>query len=387
MRELRSEGHIYKIEKLLGQGQSATVFKAVREDRQGHSRQTVALKLLKDSASVSWLRREFETLAKIESKHCVRALGWENLGQNQALVLEWIDGLNLYELCQYQSLGDEFVDEIVAQIQEGLRVMHENGLYHGDLSPKNILIDRDGRIRIVDFASEASAGGLLRGTPEYLAPELWMGAKTGRETDIFALGLIEVDLRSCLGRSSNGPSMPLGHKECEARANQLATSSNGMLALQPEQRELCPVLLPNPKTQARLAVFVNDAMESRLYLETALLPSQRPTAVTTFPRVAVSVLLAWLTMMTSVSAQAPSKADRSPSAALSVSSHSWVRIAINGRWAGYSPLQIKGLRPGLHRISWQGQAGTGETVLHLESGTVKKLTEKDFERQAASRRH
>lgn len=383
-RELKPEGAIYKLEKSVGHGQTATVFKAIREDRAGHSKQLVALKILNSRTAVPWLRREFETLARLNSPHCVRVLGWENLDQGCALVLEWINGVTLLELARTLRFSDQLVTEIVAQASEGLRALHQLGLHHGDLSPSNLLIDDQGLVKIIDFATVPSDRTSIVGTPPYLSPEIWTGAKVGAKSDLFALGLIANDLRTSF---SSVPSAP---HSCQERANFLATETSGLLALDPQKRVL-PNIDSTPELRELLASGVREALCARVNsLRTAALPLS--TSVPFKNRLRTSWLTAmglvfWIAALP-VLARAPLDhvANASRSASMSIRSQKWMEFRLNGRPIGYAPLDIVNLRPGSHRLSWKSASGAGEKSLVLAPSQKLLVVEGELLGQGQTRK-
>ncbi len=119
------------------------------------------------------------------------------------MVTEIVDGASLRgaNFTQRKTL------EVVAQIADGLAAAHEAGIVHRDLKPDNVLLTRDGRVKILDFGlarvNAASATqetrtitdpGTVMGTPGYMSPEQVHGSKVGHRSDIFSLGVILYEL-------------------------------------------------------------------------------------------------------------------------------------------------------------------------------------------------
>jgi serine/threonine-protein kinase len=91
---------------------------------------------------------------------------------------------------------DQVID-IVAQVAFGLAYAHEHGIVHRDVKPSNIMVVRDGHVKITDFgiARMASAAvrtqtGMVLGSPKYMSPEQVMGKLTDQRSDIFSLGVM-----------------------------------------------------------------------------------------------------------------------------------------------------------------------------------------------------
>ncbi len=379
MRELRPDGVRYRIEKCIGQGQTATVYLAIREDSAGHSRHRVALKILKSETAVSWLRREFDALTRVHSPHCVRVLGWENLPEGSALVLDWVDGLSLLELGGQARLDEDLRDEIVAQTQEGLKELDRCGLFHGDLSPANILIDRTGCVRLIDFASDPWDAEEPRGTPAYLAPEIWEGGTGSIAGDLFALGLIEMDLGTSFA----------GAPDSMAAARERACAMDageGLRHRDPALRRFKAVA-PCAARRERLASEITRLLRAKEDCVGATRPlMELPSIDVTKRRTAASLAFAVLIMAAPGNAQAPlSREVDEKRAVLVLRSQRWVEIQINGRRMGYAPLEVRDMRPGSHRISWKSSSAAGETRLFLRPGQRRVITDGELVLAAPSR--
>lgn len=385
--ELRPERVTYKIERLVGEGLSARVYKAIREDSRGHSRQIVALKILKKETAVSWMRREFDTLARVHSPHCVRVLAWENLQEGCALVLEWIDGVTLRELAEFMKLSESAISEVVRQVQEGLRDLNEKGLFHGDLSPTNILIDHTGLVKIVDFTSATLGCGVIQGTPSYMAPEVWSGRSAGYQSDLFSLGLIQHDLKHGLNRK--GLSIP----ESQERASRLSLGKTGLLHPSPGHRTslklkpsksgrielakgVCKALTRSNGRDECTAVFENlsDPLDVREFRFRA-----------SFLRSGVLILVMGLAAAAPGRVEAPLSRSQNRLAALSIRSHAWIELWLNGKPLGYAPVDIKNLRPGFHRLKWKDLSHEGQIRISLQPGQHLRINEKNLRRKSQAR--
>lgn len=122
------------------------------------------------------------------------ALGW--------LAMEWVEGHDLRRHTHpQQRLPDRLVLELAAQVAEGLHHAHALGVVHRDLKPANILVDRAGQIaKISDFGcarlsdAERSRSGLLIGTLAYMAPEQILGGPVDGRCDLYALGVVVLQL-------------------------------------------------------------------------------------------------------------------------------------------------------------------------------------------------
>jgi serine/threonine protein kinase len=404
-RQIRPESAIYQIEEAIGQGLSATVYRAVRMDARGFSRQTVALKILKSENAVPWLKREFETLTRVRSSNCVRVLGWENLSDGCALVLEWIDGVRLLDLGRTNLLTEQARTSALSQIQAGLSALHAEGLHHGDLSPANVLIDCDGVVKLIDFATPDQAHDVLHGTLEYLAPEIWRGGQASRAADLFALGVIAHDLETRFFDH------PLSRDEALRRALRLSENETGWLAHDPLRRS--PIEVASSQIgRDELARAVKEYRASRARIETAVLnASEVPSAMESVSnlradsntgrrspepessfvsvdalrsrkksvvRLAVAIGAIICVISAAGQAQAPRSKENELRGQLEIRSLAWFEVAVNGKPVGFTPVSLKRLRPGSHRISWKSATMAGETRITVLPGQTTLVTERDF---------
>lgn len=123
------------------------------------------------------------------------------------LVTEYIEGQSLSQwMVDHPQPALETVRGIVEQIAKGLRAFHRLDMLHQDLRPENILIDGHGTVKIIDFGSTRVAGiveaapaggreGIL-GTPQYTAPEYFLGQAGSPRSDLFSLGVITYQMLS-----------------------------------------------------------------------------------------------------------------------------------------------------------------------------------------------
>lgn len=390
MWELKSEGAIYKVDKLSGQGKTARVFRAIRQDSKGHSRQIVALKILKNESAIPWLRREFETLARVDSPYCVRVLSWENLSEGSALVLEWVEGITLFDLARDWMLDSDLIDEVIAQVQEGLRALDRCGLHHGDLSPVNILIDTAGTVRIVDFGAIPPESGVVHGTPQYVAPEIWAGDKPNLQSDLFALGLIEHDLRTSFERWRIQSDVDESTVEMRDQILALAQSLNSPLTCLEPQARCMRDLVPRQELQKRLALGVKKVMEFRRsgLIETQM--QRRKVDISYLVRRASAAVFILMTIAVTAAAPVRAQAPLEPTvplelACLRVRSLHWIGVSLDGHDLGYAPILLKNLTPGRHELEWRTQFSTGRMSIFLKPGRCLQLSDPDFNLSPQSR--
>lgn len=122
-------------------------------------------------------------------------------GDTLALVMELVDGLSVQKMYAGRKVPPEQVLFIVQAVAEALAHAHEAGVVHRDLKPANVMIDTEGKVKVLDFgiAKEVdSAGtrtGMGMGTVAYMAPEQYRDAKrVDRRADVYALAMITYEL-------------------------------------------------------------------------------------------------------------------------------------------------------------------------------------------------
>lgn len=188
----------YKVEKLIGSGSMGMVYLAT--DR-ALNRQ-VALKLLRreNLPSAEQKKRfveEARLLAQLNHPNIVTLYAIESFAAVPFMVMEYIDGspLHTYNRTNPSSLENRL--ELALQIAEAILCAHENGIVHKDLKPSNILVTKQGRIKIVDFGlagllsvRRIKGFGTVHGTVHYMSPEQARGLNTDERSDLFTLGVV-----------------------------------------------------------------------------------------------------------------------------------------------------------------------------------------------------
>jgi serine/threonine protein kinase len=369
-RTIRPEIGTYHMHEFLGEGSMAFVYKAIRVDSRGFSRQPVALKVLKSDIQVQFLIQEMSTLMRVRSPHCVNLLGWENLPQGPAIVMEWVEGTSLENLAKHGPLDAATIHEIASQVQSGLRDLKHAGLCHGDLSPSNILIDVDGHVKLVDFGLSSTQGASqIAGTPQFMSPERWEGQPPSFESDLFSLGVIVHDLEQNQ-LFKQAPAMIW-----KTRSAALANEEFGWLSRDPSRRSFQP-LDSNEMHKARLGRKVqNIRTESAKMARTFALELQRRD--TRLMKVALMVFFAIFCFPIAPFGQS-SRLALIPSASLEVRTLNWVHVQLGLFDLGYAPFSRKGLPAGLHRIQWKTKTKSGSKIISLGYGEKKILTDQDF---------
>ncbi len=130
------------------------------------------------------------------------------------LVMEYVDGPSLRQLLERTGpLAIDVAAYLLESVCAAVADLHDRGIVHGDLKPANILISREGQIKVTDFGLTAArrpgdrepSRAIVGGTPAYMAPEMFGGTLSPR-TDVYALGMMTIELLT--GKTpSSGPGL------------------------------------------------------------------------------------------------------------------------------------------------------------------------------------
>jgi len=189
----------YQIIEELGRGGMGKVYKATDIKIQ----EKVALKLIKpeiasDKKTLERFGNELRIARKITHKNVGKMFDINEAEGTHYITMEYVSGQDLRGLIrQSRRLGIETALSIVKQVCEGLEEAHKTGVIHRDLKPSNIMIDQEGKVRIMDFGIARSlkekgitGAGVMIGTPEYMSPEQAEAKEVDRRSDIYSLGVI-----------------------------------------------------------------------------------------------------------------------------------------------------------------------------------------------------
>jgi serine/threonine protein kinase len=193
----------YQVIEELGKGGMGRVYKAYDME----IRETVALKLLNPEiaaadALVERFRDELKLARRISHRNVCRMFDLGRDGETTYISMEYVSGEDLKTLLRrIGHLPARKAMALAGQIAEGLAEAHRLGVIHRDLKPQNIMIDREGQARIMDFgiaraldAKGKTDPGMVIGTPDYMAPEQFEGQAADQRTDIYALGEIAYEM-------------------------------------------------------------------------------------------------------------------------------------------------------------------------------------------------
>jgi tetratricopeptide (TPR) repeat protein len=188
----------YEIIEELGKGGMGKVYRVL--DRKIN--EELALKLIRpeiaDKKTIERFGNELKMARKISHKNVCRMYHLSEESGTHYIIMEYMQGeslKNMIKMTKQLSVGSAV--NIAKQVCEGLLEAHRLGVVHRDLKPHNIMIDREGTVRIMDFGIARSletkgttaAGGMI-GTPEYMSPEQTESRQVDQRSDIYSMGII-----------------------------------------------------------------------------------------------------------------------------------------------------------------------------------------------------
>jgi serine/threonine protein kinase/Flp pilus assembly protein TadD len=207
----RSLGH-YRITAAIGAGGMGEVYRAT-DTKLGRD---VAIKMLpaavaQDPERLARFEREARSLASLNHPNIVTIFSVEEDGGSRFLAMELVEGETLDTLLAAGGLPLARFFEIAVPLADALSAAHERGIVHRDLKPGNVMVTREGRVKVLDFGLaklEAAASnpdltstptesranltseGQVFGTVAYMSPEQTRGGKVDARSDVFSLGVV-----------------------------------------------------------------------------------------------------------------------------------------------------------------------------------------------------
>jgi len=192
----------YRVEGLLAKGGMGAVYQGV----QLRLHRPVAIKILRrgqgrDLGFEQRFQREAHAMAALNHPNIVSVIDCGEAGPDYLyIVMELVDGADLMEVIRTGRMTQEVALALLPQICDALQFAHDHGIVHRDIKPGNIMLTRDGRVKIADFglakrheteSAFHTQQGIGMGTPAYAAPEqLVAEGRIDHRADIYALGVM-----------------------------------------------------------------------------------------------------------------------------------------------------------------------------------------------------
>ena len=189
----------YLVGDIIGSGGMAIVYRA----RDRHTNETVAVKVLRseyvqDEAYVRRFEKESEIAIRYSHKNIVKTIEVGEQEGRHYIVMEYVDGQTLKEyIASHGKLTPEEVVPIGWQICDALFYAHSHALVHRDIKPQNILLSRDGVVKVADFGIAKApdstltlSGSNVLGSVHYISPEQARGGIIDEKADLYSIGVV-----------------------------------------------------------------------------------------------------------------------------------------------------------------------------------------------------
>jgi serine/threonine-protein kinase len=194
----------YRLVAQQGSGGMAVIYKAVDMELG----RTVAIKILRPSLTddpglLARFRNEARSVANLNHPNIVTLYDVGSEGPTQYIVMEFVDGLDLKRIIKTEGiLTVERALKLAVGICAGIGFAHRAGLVHADVKPQNILVTRDGIVKVTDFgiaqAFNAARPGervsVVWGSPHYFAPEQARGEQPTPASDVYSIGIVMFEM-------------------------------------------------------------------------------------------------------------------------------------------------------------------------------------------------
>jgi predicted Ser/Thr protein kinase len=205
----------YRVVERIGEGGMGIVFKAV-DSRLGR---TVALKVISHAAGAGDEKirffREAKAASALNHPNIVTIYEYDSDDAVDFIAMEYIRGKTLHALLAEQRPPLDTLLEYAVQAARAVAAAHAAGIVHRDLKTKNIMVTKDGTVKVLDFGLAKQSGlggpetqsGAVLGTPAYMSPEQAKGEPADYRSDIFSFGVILYEI-ACGQRPFGGPDLP-----------------------------------------------------------------------------------------------------------------------------------------------------------------------------------
>ena len=197
-------GTRYRIIEEIGRGGMGRVYKAYDKELN----KVVALKMIRpehfaNPEAVKLFKKELLLAQEVTNKNVIRIHDIGEANGIKYISMPFIEGLTLKDYIRTsRKVSIDTALHIIQQICNGLNAAHEKGILHRDLKTRNIMVDHEGQVYILDFGIArslisdeiSSLEGKIVGTPEYISPEQAQAKPTDQRSDIYSLGIVMYEL-------------------------------------------------------------------------------------------------------------------------------------------------------------------------------------------------
>ena len=191
-------GGRYRVVRKLGGGGMADVYLCEDLTLGRHVAIKVLLqRYLNDATFVERFRREAKAAAGLNQQNLVAIYDWGEVDGTYYIAMEYVEGETLKDLIRRRGRlsGNESV-AVAMQLLAAVEFAHRSGIVHRDIKPQNVMLDRGGTVKVMDFGiaragdSGMTEAGSILGTAQYLAPEQAKGHPVDERSDLYSVGVV-----------------------------------------------------------------------------------------------------------------------------------------------------------------------------------------------------
>ena len=183
--------------KQIGSGGTSTVFRA----NMAPDNKVIAVKAIDLSEnSINIIQNEITVQSQLKNKNIVEIYRVVRNDDWLYICMEYVDGGSLTNILSTMNLNEDHIAFFVHETLSALSAIHHQNKIHRDIKSDNILVGRDGSVKLADFgytaqlASKDSKRATICGTPYWMAPEIIEGREYGPEVDVWSLGILCIEL-------------------------------------------------------------------------------------------------------------------------------------------------------------------------------------------------
>ncbi|MFC1610952.1 serine/threonine protein kinase [Myxococcota bacterium] len=189
----------YTVLSEIGAGGMAVIYRA----EQPSLGRLVAIKELRkelatDKSIITRFEREAMSVAALAHQNIVHIYDFITRGESMFIVMEYVEGIDLYDLMnRVERIPPNIAAIIALQAARALEYAHYRGVVHRDFKPSNLMITKEGEVKLMDFGiardeafDDLTRPGTALGTPAYMSPEQIMGERVDFRSDVFSFGIV-----------------------------------------------------------------------------------------------------------------------------------------------------------------------------------------------------